>query len=75
MMLAHNIVSKKEDEDIERQYNSVLKCIGVRYMVWFVKLINLDQADFREPGQVDTRSYYGQSILQVYCSLISLHIS
>ena len=72
MMLAHNIVGKKEDEDIERQYNSVLKCIGVRYMVWFV---NLDQADFREPGQVDIRSYYGQSILQVYCFLISLHIS
>ena len=96
MMLAHDIVSKKEDEDtveplnnghiggrdfvpcrevvhyrrlnnttaiclvpsyvsiigrlslarrvlyrrfhcIERQYNSLLKCIGVRYMVWFVK--------------------------------------
>ena len=34
MMLAHDIVGKKEDEDIERQYNSLLKCI---YMVWFVK--------------------------------------
>ena len=31
MMLAHDIVGKKEDEDIERQYKSVLKCIGVRY--------------------------------------------
>ena len=29
MMLAHDIVGKKEDEDIERQYNSLLKCIGV----------------------------------------------
>ena len=32
MMLAHDIVGKKE-EDIERQYNSVLKCIGVRYLI------------------------------------------
>ena len=32
MMLAHDIVGKKED--IERQYNLT---IGVRYMVWFVK--------------------------------------
>ena len=37
MMLAHDIVGKKEKEDIERQYNSLLKCIGVRYMVWFIK--------------------------------------
>ena len=29
MMLAHDIVGKKED--IERQYNSLIKCIGVRY--------------------------------------------
>ena len=36
MMLAHDIVGKK-DEDKERQYKSLLKCIGVRYMVWFVK--------------------------------------
>ena len=35
MMLAHDnyIVGKKEDEDIERPYNSLLKCIGVRYTV------------------------------------------
>ena len=37
MMLAHDIVGKKEDEDIERQYNALLKCIGVIYMVWFEK--------------------------------------
>ena len=37
-MLTHDIVGKKKDEDnIERQYNSLLTCIGVRYMVWFVK--------------------------------------
>ena len=31
------IVGKKE-EDIKRQYNSLLKCIGMRYdMVWFIK--------------------------------------
>ena len=35
MMLVHDIsiVGKKEDEDIERQYNSLLKCISVRYGV------------------------------------------
>ena len=33
MVLAHDIVRKKVEEDIERQYNSLLKCIGVRYMV------------------------------------------
>ena len=37
MMLAHDIVGKKEDEDVERQCKSLIKCIGVRYMVWFVK--------------------------------------
>ena len=36
MMLVHDIiVGKKEDEDIERQYNSLLKCISVRYGVVF----------------------------------------
>ena len=33
MMLAHDIVGKQEDEDIERQYNLLLICIGVRCMV------------------------------------------
>ena len=36
MILAHGIVGKKEDEDIERQYNSLIKCTVVRYTVWFV---------------------------------------
>ena len=35
MMLAYDIVDKNE-EDIERQYSSLLKCIGVRYIVWFI---------------------------------------
>ena len=30
-------------------------------------MVDLDQAHCGEPGQVDTSSYYRQSILEVYC--------
>ena len=55
MMLAHNNYSRQY---IERQYNSLLKCIGVRYMVWFVKQTLIEHTAENLDKWIDTSSYY-----------------
>ena len=37
MLLAHDIYIVARKKKIERQNNSLLKCIGVRYMLRFIK--------------------------------------
>ena len=65
MMLAHDIVGKKEDRERENTIHYWCEIYGV---ICMHTTENLDK-------WIQVASYYRQSILQVYCFFISLHIS
>ena len=66
MMLAHDIVGKKEDKDniIERQYNSLKMYWCEIYVV-----VCFDQAHCRELGQVDLISSQSMTYTQTKLTL------